>query len=111
MSGRGRCLTVVYAMTSVNSIHGMGIHKDENDEGVDGTLLCEPEAEWESTELKLIEWFNEDNTKKVGDDEPEKKQYGHQAKIIMPMSMCLSFLIGLLVWLKRRCLTQDGRTF
>ena len=87
MSRCRRCVIVVHTMTSVNAIHGMGIHKDENDERVDGPLLCEPEAEWESTEVKLIERFNEDNAQKIGDDEPDAKQNRHQAKIVMPMRM------------------------
>ncbi len=76
----------MHVVLAIESIHTIGINKDQDKKSVNRTLLSKPETQTYATNLKSsIEGIDEQNAKQESDGEPDGRQKGHQGNIFPPI--------------------------
>ena len=83
-------------MAGINPVHPASVDEDQHDKDEDGTLVCEPETQGKATEVELIQRLNEDDAEQIGDSEPNGKEPGHEAKVVVPVGLYRAFVICIL---------------
>ncbi len=71
----------------VEPVHEVHIGENEDYEHIDGALLSKPEAKFESAYLNLVEFFNEEDSAAVWNDEPDSKQHCDIAQVDLPVGV------------------------
>ena len=57
----------------IYAIHTPGVEEDQHYENVDRTLLCEPEAQFETTDSNLIKLVDQQYAEAIGANKPDEK--------------------------------------
>ena len=83
---------VVVAVFFIESVHEPDVHEDEDQEDINGPLLCEPEAERKSAKGKIVQKILEQNSGTVGGQKPDTQQHKKIFYIFLPIGRSL-FLI------------------
>jgi hypothetical protein len=90
----------------VELAHVSGVEKNQRNKHVDGTLLCEPEPEFVTTNLNVVEWLDQDDSEQVGNDEPNGEAKSHNPEIGAPIAAVLRhyvpLIVRILLWIMRR---------
>src|SRR5690606_24657082 len=68
---RGARSVFVDVVFTIQLVHGMGVHHDQHQEDVDGTLLRKPETQLETEELDGVELVDKQDGRAVGHGEPD----------------------------------------
>jgi hypothetical protein len=75
----------VHIELSIDAIHAPGVEKNQRNEYVDRTLLCEPEAQLKAAESNAIELLDEQHAESIGTDEPDDETDSDQSQIGAPV--------------------------
>jgi hypothetical protein len=75
----------VHVVLAVELVHAPGVEKYQYDKGINGPLLCKPEAKLIATDTDGIHLFDEQDAKSVRNDKPYDEAYGYKAYIRLPI--------------------------
>lgn len=86
-------------MAGINAVHPASVDEDQYHEDEDGTLVCEPETQGKATEVELIQRLNEYDAEQIGDNEPNGKEPGHEAKVVAPVCLYRALALSIPVFI------------
>ncbi len=86
-------------MAGINTVHPASVDEDQYDKDEDGTLVCEPETQGKATEVELIQRLNKNDAEQIGDNEPNGKEPGQEAKVVVPGGLYRAFVICIPVFI------------
>ncbi len=86
-------------MAGINAVHPVCVDEDQHDKDEDGTLVCEPKAKGKATEVELIQRLNKNDAEQIGDNEPNGKEPGHEAKVVVPVGLYRALAISIPVFI------------
>ena len=76
---------------SIELVHGEGVHPDQHQEHIDRALLGEPETQFETEELNIIECIHEQDAAAVGHYEPDDEIGEDELEISGPVGTGVFF--------------------
>jgi hypothetical protein len=80
----------------VDLVHAPGVNKNQDNKGIDRTLLGEPEPQFETVNMKLVKIVDPKNAATKRHHKPDRQQARHEPQVGVPIGMvCVFFLVVL----------------
>jgi hypothetical protein len=70
----------------IDSVHFPDVEKNQHNKYINRALLCEPEAQFKSTNPDLIELIDKKNAGTEGNHEPDGEQNNEKSEVFAPIS-------------------------
>src|SRR5690606_27632058 len=77
----------------VDAVREPGIHEDENDEDVDGTLLGHPETERHAADGEFVQRLDEHDAHQWAGDEPDRQEDGDSPNRARPVAVLIERVV------------------